>query len=546
MPGETSRCRERLKRFCVGYGLDIGYGGDPIVPGAITVDLPQPYTKVGGAPLNLGGDARDLYWFRDEVFDYVYSSHLLEDFEDTRSVVKEWLRVIKPGGYLILFCPDEQVYRRHCRKTGQAYNCAHKIDNFSLAYVKQILLECSRGAEVVHETPLVDDYSFELVVRKKGSLRSVLSRMKNAPAASHHSSPAVAEALIPGQTQIVTEETLEIARGYFERMEYRDNKFVVSGWMLLPEKGFESFVIYINSCKGQETIPVEREDVAKVFHFIPHAGNSGFLFMLDRHPEEMQGTIDLRVVGCVRGVEIAKMETWFRTDQYSLPVPPAHLILRASAHKLPSFYLITGMQTYREFWTAVCKHADPRSINSMLDWGCGCGRVTGFFIKLSGIPRIAGCDIDAEAIAWCRDSLGPAEFSVAPLYPPTAFANNSFDLVVSFSVLSHLSKELQLSWLKEMERILTPGGLFLATLHGEFATRFCFPEKDVREVLKGSLYSVDDGGLDNVAPKGYYKGAFQAKEYTLREWSVSFEVLEYRERGGGNYQDLIVMRKRTR
>ncbi len=61
MPGETSKCRERMQRYCVGYGLDVGYGGDPIVPSAITVDLPKPYTNVGGSPLNLGGDARNLF-----------------------------------------------------------------------------------------------------------------------------------------------------------------------------------------------------------------------------------------------------------------------------------------------------------------------------------------------------------------------------------------------------------------------------------------------------------------------------------------------------
>lgn len=163
---ETSKCRERLKRYCAGSGLDIGYGGDPIVPSAIAVDLPEPYVKVGNSPLNLGGDARDLYWFKDEVFDYVYSSHLLEDFEDTRIVLKEWLRVIKPGGYLILFCPDEQIYRAHCKKIGQSYNCSHKIDNFSLNYVKKILVDNFVNIEIVHENPLIDDYSFEIVVRK--------------------------------------------------------------------------------------------------------------------------------------------------------------------------------------------------------------------------------------------------------------------------------------------------------------------------------------------------------------------------------------------
>jgi len=166
---ETAKCRKRLKRFIKGYGIDIGYGGDPIVEWAITVDLPTPYTKVGTHPLNLGGDARDLYWFRDEVLDFVYSSHLLEDFENTKEVLTEWLRVLKVGGHLILYCPVEQVYREHCRKTGQPYNYAHKIENFDLNYVKNILEQIG-VTEIIHAKPLVDDYSFELVARKIKSL----------------------------------------------------------------------------------------------------------------------------------------------------------------------------------------------------------------------------------------------------------------------------------------------------------------------------------------------------------------------------------------
>jgi len=166
MFGEPSKCRERLKHFCIGNGLDLSYGGDPILPSAITVDLPRPYTHVGNGPLHLAGDARDLYWFRNNVLDYVYSSHLLEDFENTYDVLKEWLRVIKPGGYLILYCPDELTYREHCRKTGQSYNYSHKIKDFSLKYVKKILTDRFVNIKIVHENPLVDEYSFELVVQK--------------------------------------------------------------------------------------------------------------------------------------------------------------------------------------------------------------------------------------------------------------------------------------------------------------------------------------------------------------------------------------------
>jgi predicted SAM-dependent methyltransferase len=169
---ETSNCRSRLAKYCQGYGLDIGYGGDAIVPSAITVDLPVPYTNVGSHPLNLGGNAKDLFWFNSNVLDYVFSSHLLEDFEDTEAVLREWLRVLKPEGYLIIFCPDERVYREHCLKTGQSYNYAHKIPDFSLVYVRSILLDKICTIEVIHENPLVDTYSFEIVVRKKAKYNS--------------------------------------------------------------------------------------------------------------------------------------------------------------------------------------------------------------------------------------------------------------------------------------------------------------------------------------------------------------------------------------
>jgi predicted SAM-dependent methyltransferase len=162
---ETSKCRPRLLPFCAGYGLDLGFGGDPISPRAIRVDSPQPYADTGDAPVQLGGDASHLHWFRDGVLDYVYSSHLLEDFSDTATVLREWLRVLKPGGHLIIYCPDEQVYRAHCARTGQMYNQNHKHADFSLQKVKDLLRDIG-GVKFIHEDPLVDIYSWELVAQK--------------------------------------------------------------------------------------------------------------------------------------------------------------------------------------------------------------------------------------------------------------------------------------------------------------------------------------------------------------------------------------------
>ncbi len=163
---ETWKCRARLAPFCTGYGVDLGFGGDPIVPHAIGVDLPQPYAHVGARPVQLGGDATRLIWFADGVLDFVYSSHLLEDFVAVGPVLAEWLRVLKPGGRLILFCPDEQVFRRHCATTGQPYNDHHVHADFSLEFVKREFAAIGQPYRVIHEVALVDLYSWELVIEK--------------------------------------------------------------------------------------------------------------------------------------------------------------------------------------------------------------------------------------------------------------------------------------------------------------------------------------------------------------------------------------------
>lgn len=164
-PSETSKCRARLAPYCTGYGVDLGFGGDPITVQAVRVDLPSPYTFVGHYPVQLGGDCANLAWFRDGVLDFVYSSHLLEDFIDTKAALAEWIRVLKPGGRLVIFCPDEQRFRAHCARTGQPYNPNHKHSHFSLDFVEGLLRELG-STRPVYRNPDVDLYSWDLVVEK--------------------------------------------------------------------------------------------------------------------------------------------------------------------------------------------------------------------------------------------------------------------------------------------------------------------------------------------------------------------------------------------
>ena len=167
---ETDTCRERLAPYCKGAGIDIGFGGYAIEPSAVCLDRSEsnanrknPYASA----THLIGDPAFLSWFKDSTLDYVYSSHCLADFYDTKKVLLEWLRVIKPGGFLVLFLPDEQVYRSVTPE--EVRNKGHQHEHFSLEFVKTALNELGyTEANIIHQLwPVPNNlYSFDLVVQK--------------------------------------------------------------------------------------------------------------------------------------------------------------------------------------------------------------------------------------------------------------------------------------------------------------------------------------------------------------------------------------------
>lgn len=121
--------------FCQGNGIDIGSAGDPVVPWAIQHDLPpEKFKEYGHAnPIWLPVQWRsenclDLP-YKDGVLDFVYSSHLIEDFEDWNPVIAEWSRVLKPGGHLVILLPDHERFRLYVR-TGGGENLAHKHESY--------------------------------------------------------------------------------------------------------------------------------------------------------------------------------------------------------------------------------------------------------------------------------------------------------------------------------------------------------------------------------------------------------------------------------
>lgn len=100
------------------------------MPWAIQVDLPDAqFAQYGHAhaiehPIQWRGDGRNLP-FKDETLDWVYNSHIAEDFSDWPVLLEEFLRVLKRDGTLITMVPDRERFRESV-KSGQGDNFAHK------------------------------------------------------------------------------------------------------------------------------------------------------------------------------------------------------------------------------------------------------------------------------------------------------------------------------------------------------------------------------------------------------------------------------------
>lgn len=102
-------------------------------------------------------------------------------------------------------------------------------------------------------------------------------------------------------------------------------------------------------------------------------------------------------------------------------------------------------------------------IGRLLDFGCGWGRIYRTFLRDS--PELVGVDIDEECIDICRTAMPNGTFERCEPDPPLRFPDKSFDVVVAYSVFSHLAEHAFRSWMSELRRLLRPGGhVFFTTL----------------------------------------------------------------------------------
>jgi SAM-dependent methyltransferase len=163
-----------------------------------------------------------------------------------------------------------------------------------------------------------------------------------------------------------------------------------------------------------------------------------------------------------------------------LPLPPPELMA-----------MTTGTYSARAFWESgeitsgwirkilLANGLDIASFERILDFGSGCGRVIRYWKDLSG-PVLSGADYNPYLVRWCRHNLAFADFQRVAHLKPLLYDDETFDLIYSYSVFTHLDLDSQRFWIDELQRLLRPGGFMYLTLRGPRYAEVLTPEERQR------------------------------------------------------------------
>lgn len=108
------------KHFFVGHGIDIGGKPDPL---SLYAELFCRMASVRTWDWE-DGDAQFLASLQNESIDFIHSSHCLEHLVDPIEGLRNWVRVVKAGGHLVITVPDEDLYEQGVWPS--TFNADHK------------------------------------------------------------------------------------------------------------------------------------------------------------------------------------------------------------------------------------------------------------------------------------------------------------------------------------------------------------------------------------------------------------------------------------
>ncbi len=161
-----------------------------------------------------------------------------------------------------------------------------------------------------------------------------------------------------------------------------------------------------------------------------------------------------------------KSNNLFRKNNPLVKLPPDFYLYETFNVNYDKFYT-NGTPTAEWLIDHLSEFKELKKI-SILDWGCGTGRIIRHLPPLMHRTNsFYGTDYNKKYVEWCSENLKGIHFKMNGLKPPLGFKDNSLDVIYGISIFTHLSEELHYSWMQELTRVLKTNGILLLTTHGE-------------------------------------------------------------------------------
>ena len=204
----------------------------------------------------------------------------------------------------------------------------------------------------------------------------------------------------------------------------------------------------------------------------------------------------------------------------------------------------------------------------LLDFGFGWGRISRVFMREVGLKSIHGIDVDPDFVRLTKELFKSEQFEICPAFPPTAFADDDFDLIYAYSVFSHLSEKACQAWMDEFARILKPGGVVAFTTRHESFFDFCewargqahhespyvqalgqlFPDigEARRAYRNGELVHASSSGVGGGGPRdsSFYGETWIPEQYARTRFSSDLEFIAGYFDGSKYDQACFVLKKK--
>jgi len=160
-----------------------------------------------------------------------------------------------------------------------------------------------------------------------------------------------------------------------------------------------------------------------------------------------------------------KKNTTFQAAHPDKGFPPAHLLYETGRVNFAQYYS-SGKAAANEIHSL---HAifGQSPIHSILDWGCGTGRVTRLLPTYFPEAHIVGADAYPNCIEWLQNNIPDIQWILSNATDRGENLIGSYDLIIALSVLTHLPANEQANWLNKLHSLLNPQGLVWLSTHGK-------------------------------------------------------------------------------